>query len=169
MKMSETDEASAKKLFVKMTLSAWQTYNDRVTKLVDKIGDEGLAREIAPGKNTGIYLFGHLIAINDNLFPLFGLGPNLYPELGKIFVDTPDKSGLAFPSLAHLKTYWHQVNSKLNDHFSKMTPEDWFSRHNSVSVEDFTKEPHRNKLNVILNRTNHQSYHFGQMLLLDSH
>jgi len=36
----------------------------------------------------------------------------------------------------------------------------------AVSDEDFSKEPHRNKLNVIINRTNHMSYHLGQLILL---
>jgi hypothetical protein len=164
----ETDQMqSDKKLFVKMAISAWQTYNDRVTKLVEKLGDETLAGEVAPGKNTGTYLFGHLIAVNDNLLPLLGLGQNLYPELGKIFHDTPDKSGLKFPAVSELKKFWQSVNTKLTEHFSKMSTEDWFSRHNSVSAEDFANEPHRNKLNVILNRTSHQSYHLGQMILLE--
>jgi uncharacterized damage-inducible protein DinB len=162
-----TDQLQSDKLFVKMAISAWQTYNDRVTKLVEKLSDEALAGEVAPGKNTGTYLFGHLIAVNDNLFPLFGFGENLYPELGKIFLDTPDKSGLKFPAIPELKKYWQNVNRKLTDHFTGMTPEDWLSKHNSVSAEDFAKEPHRNKLNVILNRTSHQSYHLGQMTLLE--
>jgi hypothetical protein len=49
-----------------------------------------------------------------------------------------------------------------------MDSKTWFERHTSVSEEDFLKEPHRNKLNVLLNRTNHQSYHFGQMILLQA-
>ena len=164
----DRSDVSDKKLFVKMALSAWQSYNDRVTKLVNEISEEEMLKEVSPGKNTGKYLFGHLIAINDNLLPLFGLGSQLYPELGKIFVDTPDKSGLPFPSTTQLKQYWHDVNSKLSMEFSKMNPDDWFSKHASVSSEDFVKEPHRNKLNVILNRTNHQSYHLGQMILIKS-
>jgi hypothetical protein len=28
------------------------------------------------------------------------------------------------------------------------------------------KEPHRNKLNLLMNRTNHLSYHLGQLVLL---
>jgi uncharacterized damage-inducible protein DinB len=164
----ERPDISDRKLFIKMALSAWQSYNDRLTKFVNEIAEEQLLKEISPGKNTAKYLFGHLIAVNDNLLPLFGLGSQLYPELGKIFLETPDKSGLAFPSTTQLKQYWHDVNSKLTVEFSKMSTDDWFSKHASVSAEDFAKEPHRNKLNVILNRTNHQSYHLGQMILIKS-
>jgi hypothetical protein len=39
----------------------------------------------------------------------------------------------------------------------------WFAKHNAVSAEDFAKEPHRNKLNVLITRTIHQGYHLGQM------
>ncbi len=37
---------------------------------------------------------------------------------------------------------------------------------NTVSDEDFEKEPHRNKLNIIVTRTSHLSYHTGQLILL---
>lgn len=39
-------------------------------------------------------------------------------------------------------------------------------KHSAVSEEDFAKEPHRNKLNLLLNRTNHLSYHHGQLVFL---
>jgi len=34
------------------------------------------------------------------------------------------------------------------------------------SAEDFAKEPHRNKLNIIISRTSHLQYHTGQIALL---
>ncbi len=36
----------------------------------------------------------------------------------------------------------------------------------AVTAEDFAREPHRNKLNIVLNRTGHVSYHLGQLVLL---
>ena len=47
-----------------------------------------------------------------------------------------------------------------------MQPEDWFQKHSSVSAEDFAKEPHRNKLNIMITRATHLAYHTGQMALL---
>jgi len=44
-------------------------------------------------------------------------------------------------------------------------PDEWFAKHSAVSAEDFAKEPHRNKLNILVNRTNHHSYHLGQTRL----
>jgi uncharacterized damage-inducible protein DinB len=162
-----TNESTATKtIFIKMALSAWDSYNGRVTKLLATLTDEELLAETAPGRNTGIYLIGHLVAVSDGLFPILGFGERLYPELDKIFLESPDKSGHQMPSLNELKEYWNKVNSKLADQVSKMPADEWFTRHNNVSEADFSKEPHRNKLNIILNRTSHTSYHLGQLAYL---
>jgi uncharacterized damage-inducible protein DinB len=153
-------------LFIKMALSAWEIQNERVNKFLAATSDEQLKKEIAPGKNTGIYLLGHLVTVNDGMLPLFGLGEKLFPALENPFLKLPDKSGEIFPSVAELKKCWNEVSAKLADRFASMKSEDWFSRHTAVSAEDFSKEPHRNKLNVLLNRTAHQAYHLGQMILL---
>jgi hypothetical protein len=54
----------------------------------------------------------------------------------------------------------------LSEHFSKLSFTEWFQKHNAVSETDFAKEPHRNKLNIVINRTNHLANHLGQLLLL---
>ena len=46
-----------------------------------------------------------------------------------------------------------------------MTAAQWLERHSSVSEEDFAKEPLRNRLAMMLSRTNHVSMHVGQALL----
>jgi len=162
-----TNESTATKtIFIKMAISAWDSYNGRVTKLLATLTDEELLAETAPGRNTGIYLVGHLVAVSDGLFPILGFGERLYPELDKIFLESPDKSGHQMPSITELKEFWNKVNSKLSDHISKMPADEWFARHNNVSEADFSKEPHRNKLNIILNRTSHTSYHLGQLAYL---
>lgn len=153
-------------IFIKMVISNWEMQNTRLNDLLNTISEEQLARETSPGRNTGIYLLGHLTAISDGMLPLMGLGDKLYPQLQNIFVDNADKAGLAFPAVAELKAYWKEVNDILKKHFDAMQPEQWFERHNAVSEDDFAKEPHRNKLNILINRTNHQSYHFGQMMYL---
>lgn len=153
-------------LFIKMVISAWETQNTRVDKLLDTLTDEQLTAETAPGRNSGHYLIGHLTAVTDGMLPLLGVGEKLYPQLATIFLTNPDKSGLEIPSLAVLKTYWKNVNDAIRQHTSKMQADDWFAKHTAVSDEDFSKDPVRNKLNIIINRTNHQSYHLGQLVYL---
>ncbi|GCC51009.1 DinB family protein [Chryseotalea sanaruensis] len=153
-------------LFVKMAISAWDSQVKQMDKLIESFTDEQWMSEIAPGKNRGIYILGHLAAVNDYMLSLFEFSDRLHPEWEHMFIRTPDKSGHEFPSLEQLKKYWRQVNEALASNFGKMEPEAWFLKHTSVSDEIFVKEPHRNKLNVLINRTNHQSYHLGQLVLL---
>jgi hypothetical protein len=70
------------------------------------------------------------------------------------------------PSANELRTYWKNTNEKLASHFAKVKTDDWFLKHNSVSAEDFEKEPHRNRLTIVLGRTGHLAYHVGQLTLL---
>jgi hypothetical protein len=155
-------------LFVQMAMMSWQTQNTRLDDLLNKLSDEQLMNETAPGRNRGIYLLGHLAAVNDGLFKILDLGERLHPELDAVFLSTPDKSGQTMPTIKELKNYWKEINNAITVKFNAMRPQDWFEKHTAVSEEDFAKEPYRNKLNVLLNRTAHQSYHLGQMNYLKS-
>jgi len=155
-----------REVFIKMVLSAWETQNGNFNQLLDSLTVEQLSEEIAPGRNTGIYLLGHLAAISDAMLPLLGFGEKLYPQLENIFINNPDKAGLEKPPVAELKNCLGAVNKKLSESIQATSADEWFTRHMAVSEEDFAKEPHRNKLNVIINRTNHMANHLGQMLLL---
>ena len=149
-----------------MALDAWNIQIDRTNKLFNSLSDDQLGQEVAPGRNSGIYLLGHLTAVHDALFPLLGLGEKLYPQLDEIFIKNPDKSGLAKPATKELRNSWNDVNEKLQKHFNHFSIEEWFQRHTAISEADFEKEPHRNRLNVLLNRTSHLANHLGQLIFL---
>lgn len=153
-------------LFIKMALDAWNVQVDRTTKLIDSLSDDQLQQEVSPGRNSGSYLLGHLTAVHDALFPLLGFGQRLYPQLDEVFVKNPDKSGMPKPPAQVLRNNWSEVNKKLSNYFNQLGLEEWFQKHNAVSDADFEKEPHRNRLNVLLNRTNHLANHLGQLILL---
>jgi hypothetical protein len=155
-------------LIIRMTVTSWESQNKRFIDLIGKLSDETLQREIAPGKNTGVYLLGHMIASHDGMLPLMGLGEKKYPEMEEVFLRSPDKSGKDFPPVAELRKRLVEVTSELNAHFAKLSEADWLSRHNAVSEEDFAKEPMRNKLNIVISRTVHLASHMGQMLYLKS-
>lgn len=154
-------------LLVKMILMAWDAQNTSLNKLISSLTDEQLFKETAPGKNSGVYLLGHLIAVSDGMLPLLGFGDRLFPEMEEMFIKNPDKSGPVFPSIAELKQRLDVVNTKLNSQFKSTDVDEWLSRHTVVSPDDFVKEPHRNKLNVVITRTGHMAYHIGQMRLLN--
>src|SRR5258707_14728764 len=69
-------------------LRAWKSNADRIDKFFGALSPEPLEQEIAPGRNRLIYLWGHIAALNDRLFPLMGLGPRLYPEMEVMFILT---------------------------------------------------------------------------------
>ena len=153
-------------IMVKMVLDGWNSQIKNGDALLEKLSVEQLNNQVAPGRNRGIYLLGHLIAVHDRMLPLLGLGEQLYPQLDEPFLKNPDNSKTAMPSVKELRQFWKNINSTLAGHFSKMQPDEWFQKHNSVSAEDFAKELHRNKLNVLLSRTNHLSNHLGQLVFL---
>ncbi|MCD6066901.1 MAG: hypothetical protein K0S33_1727 [Bacteroidetes bacterium] len=150
---------------IKQVLVSWTSRNTAVTSFFNKYADDAYLNEIAPGRNRAAFLLGHLIATNDALLPLLGLREKLFPELEN-FSGNPDKSFANLPAMTELKQKWETVNSTLSDHFSRMSAEEWMDRHTAVSEADFELEPQRNKLNVLIGRTNHQSYHLGQLNLL---
>jgi hypothetical protein len=164
--MSTITTNTEKDLFIKMVLSNWELQISRMNNLLDKLSDEELSAQTAPGRNTGVYLLGHLAAVSDGLFTFLGVGERLNPAMDDIFLRNPENSGIEKPSIAELKEYWNKVNALLANSISQIQPDEWFNRHTKISEEDFAKEPHRNKLNIIINRTNHLSYHLGQLAYL---
>jgi hypothetical protein len=155
-----------KQIIVKSVLDLWNSRIKETNALLDSLTDEQLQKEIAPGKNRGTYLLGHLTAVNDKMLPLLDFEKQQYSNLNEPFLSKPDKAVDDIPSAKDLRSYWKNSNTKLTTHFDKLTADEWFQKHTSVSSEDFAKEPHRNRLNVIIGRTSHLAYHLGQLALL---
>lgn len=153
-------------MFVQSAISNWELIIKRATAVFDRLSDEELFAEIAPGKNRAIYLLGHLSAVHDMMLPLLGLGERQYPFLDAAFISNPDKAIPDLPKVEELRGYWKNINEVLVGKFRILQPEEWLQKHTAVSDEDFAREPHRNRFNVLLNRTGHVQYHLGQLALL---
>ncbi|MEY4877159.1 MAG: hypothetical protein RL708_2308 [Bacteroidota bacterium] len=151
---------------IKMLLDRWNGSIKNLDAFLNTATDEQLQKEIAPGKNRGIYLLGHLIAVHDDMNRLLNLGAKQYPELIKPFIDEADKAIAEIPSATELRGIWKTQCEVLATKFESMIADEWFEKHTAVSAEDFAKEPHRNKLNILLTRTTHLQYHLGQLVLL---
>src|SRR5882757_2008882 len=135
-----------KTVLIKSALNTWQIQVDRTTRFIGEMTDEQLLKEIAPGKNRGVYLIGHLAAIHDAIPEILGLGKKAYPELAAIFVAAPDKTTEKIPAVSELRQIWTSVHERLKTEFSNMPADSWFSRHESMTDADFEKDPARNKL-----------------------
>lgn len=159
---------NTEQLFVRMALDAWNREITATDALLAKLSDEQLMREVVPGRNRGIYLLGHLAAEHDQMLPLLRFREAMHTALHKPFISEPDKAVADLPALAQLRAQWKEVNGVLMDHIKGLAAGEWFTRHANISEADFPKEPHRNRLNVLLSRTNHLAYHRGQLMLLSS-
>lgn len=151
-------------LSVQVAINSWRLVMERVNKALSNLTDDQLLKEVVPGKNRVIYLWGHLTATHDAMFPILGLGQRLHPELDAIFISSPDKA-VQLPLVGELRKYWDEVNGKLLSQFASLSADEWLQRHYAMSEEDYAKDPTRNRLAVLLSRTNHMSYHLGQITL----
>jgi hypothetical protein len=157
---------TSEEMLVKTAVDSWKLVIGRLDKGIEPLSDEQLQRQVAPGKNRLQYLVGHLTAVHDRMFPMLGLGERLYPQFDDVYITNPD-GALADPvSGAELKKAWSEVNGKLTAAFEALTAAQWLEKHGAVSDEDFAKDPSRNRLAVLLSRTNHASFHAGQAVLV---
>lgn len=157
---------NTEQIMLKMIFDRWNGAMKNWNDILNALSDEQLMEEIAPGKNRGVYLLGHMIAVHDDMLVLLDMGPKLFPELNEAFIQSPDKTIAEIPTAKDLREKWNTQCALLNEKFASTDFTRWMEKHTAVSAEDFAKEPHRNKLNIIVTRTTHMTYHTGQLALL---
>ena len=152
-------------LYLQVALNGWRGNIERADKMFSSLSDQEALQEIVPGKNRLIYLWGHLTATHDAMLPLLGLGQRLHPEFDVAFISNPDKTQAGIPSVELVRKAWREVNGRLFEEFANLSATDWLKKHGAVSEEDFAKEPLRNRLAILLSRTNHLAHHLRQTAL----
>jgi hypothetical protein len=146
-------------------LETWKQIVQRITIKLSTLKDEEVERTVAPSRNRVIYLIGHLIVAHDRMFPLLRIGDRHYTNLDASFFDNADGVVAHSFDIAYLRGAWEEVNRVLTESISKLTPAEWLERHGSVTEEAFVQEPLRNRMAILLSRTNHASFHYGQIIL----
>ena len=68
-------------LTIKLLLDDWYSHVKRTDNLLNALSDEQLQNEVAPNRNRGIYLLGHLAAVHDRMLTLLDFGKRLHPEM----------------------------------------------------------------------------------------
>jgi hypothetical protein len=153
--------------FAAATLLSWKGVLAQVDKGLAAWTDDDLQAEVARGRNRLYYLLGHLTAVHDRMLPLLRLGDRLHPALDEQFITQPDRAFTGpEPTAADLRQAWTEVNAKLTSALEQLTPAQFLERHSAISAEDFAREPHRNRLTVLLSRLTHAAMHEGQMRLV---
>ena len=146
-------------------LLQWDAYNKRMQKLIDTINDANFHKPITPGGNSPSWILGHLVDTDDALLELFGIRKRLYPEFKTVYHHEKSSNQSGHFTKGELTAKWKAVSTELDNAFKSMNENDWLGRHTAVSEEDFKKEPHRNKLNVMLSRVAHKASHLGQIAM----
>lgn len=152
------------RILVDMALKAWTQQISRAEKFFEAQSDDDLQKQVAPGKNRIAYLMGHLVSSNDSMMTLFGFGPKLFPSYEDIFSKNPDRA-LPHPPASEIRKAFKETHDTLARHFAALSVDSWLDKHTSMTAEDLAKEPTRNKLSVLISRTNHVAYHMGQLVL----
>src|SRR5262249_30685251 len=86
------DDMTNDELFAGTAVKNWRLVIDRLTATAATLSDEGMQKEVSPGRNRVYYLIGHLTAVHDRMLPLLGLGERLHPELDDQFITKPDRT-----------------------------------------------------------------------------
>jgi DinB family protein len=152
-------------LFVQTVVSSWKQIVSRLDQRFAPLDDEQLQKQVAPDKNRLFYLLGHLTAVHDRMLPLLGIGERLHPHLDEVYLSNPDRTFADPLSAIDLKKAWNEVNNAITTSVEKFSVDDWLHRHAAVSEEDFARDSTRNRLAIFLSRTNHASFHTGQVVL----
>jgi uncharacterized damage-inducible protein DinB len=153
------------KLLSQTVFNSWKSVNQRVSDLIAKLSEKQIQDEIATGRNRALYIVGHLTAVSDRMFPLLGIGERRFPNLDSVYLEHSDRTEADPLAPADLKAAWQDLATQLTDALEAFTPEEWLQKHTAVSDADFAKDPGRNRMAAVLNRTNQISYHMGQLIL----
>ncbi|MCW3119444.1 MAG: hypothetical protein JWM28_3526, partial [Chitinophagaceae bacterium] len=152
------------KPIIDQLVSQWDIALSHTTKVFDSLGHAHAETELAPGRNSVIYLLGHMVAVHDRMIEALEAGERMFPELDGDFLESADKKK-GYPPYSELLAKWKAVNGNLSAAIQKQSVADWLSKHHYVSTEDFTKEPHRNRLAILISRYAHLNTHLGQLRL----
>jgi hypothetical protein len=156
---------STEQMFVAGAVKSWNGVISRLSGIFEGASDDRLQREIAPGKNRVVYLLGHLVVAHDRMLALLNLGERRYEHLDQAYFDNPDRSHPDPVTTSELKAAWHDISDRLGTALQSLTPLQWLEKHSAVSDADFAAAPTRNRLAILLSRTNHAALHTGQIIL----
>lgn len=129
---------------IQTAISSWEQVIKRVAILCLSCSEQQLLVEVTPKRNRILYLWGHLIAVNDAMFSVLRLGERLHPELDAVFIAQPDRS-VPLPTSAEIAKCWQYVHTELISRFKTLSSKEWLERHGNVSPEEFEGNPARNR------------------------
>jgi hypothetical protein len=150
---------------INQLLTQWNKDVSAMTQVFENLGAARAYTEVAQGRNTVIYLLGHMVAVHDRLIEALDAGERTHTQLDEPFLKEADRK-TGYPDYDRLLSDWKEVNIRVSGIFAQQSVSDWLGRHHYVSESDFAKEPHRNRLAILVSRLTHMSTHLGQLKLI---
>ena len=136
-----------------------------VNGTIDPLTDEEFKMELSPGKNHGVWIFGHLVTSDDDFSMFMGKGDSMYPQYYEVFGQgsklLPPES---YPFVSDLKDAWKKVCDKNRKIYSELSDNELQQPH--ALVKDFDKDYFKTRERVIMAWHLHQLYHAGQLGML---
>lgn len=153
----------------KMTVAAftdqWATMIHWISNTLKNLSDDDLARCIAPNRNHGVWILGHLIQSEDELAVYLGKDAYLFPEYEAIFgMGSPLLPADQYPPLNLLREQWAQVVARNRTVLANFTDAEWNEPHTFIdSGNPLDKDFFKTKGRCLAIWNLHQTLHLGQL------
>lgn len=138
---------------------------DWVNLYIDSLTDEEFEMELLPGKNHGVWIFGHLITSEDDFSLFMGKGELLYPDYREMFGQGSKlQPAKTYPKVSELRKQWTRITDKNKKIYENLKDEEFDQPHNNLV--DYKEDFFKTKDRVIMAWQLHQMYHGGQLGIL---
>lgn len=145
---------------IKMILSQWRLAIQRLSATIDELTNEQLEKQVADGRNTGVWILTHVITANEIILKVTCFGETKHEALAEQLTN----GNLA--DTDELRTTWNEIKERINAIIDNVSIEKWLQINTAVSQDDFAKDSSRNNLLILFSRLLHMMYHAGQLGLL---
>lgn len=132
--------------------------------IISSLSEDDLKKEIAPGRNHGVWLLGHLITCEDDFALFMGKGEITYPAYHDMFAEeTKPLPFENYPPVSEMREKWKEMLKKNKKIYDELRDEELHEAQAQLKGEnDFCKT----KEDVAVHWQLHLMYHAGQLGML---
>ncbi|MBP9095220.1 MAG: DinB family protein [Ignavibacteria bacterium] len=129
------------------------------------LSDADLKLEIAPGKNHGVWILGHLIACEDDFTLFMGKGELSLPKYQELFGEGSKLLPVEnYPPVSDLREKWNDLIRRNKKVYDNLNDIELIETQAQIEKNDFWKT----KEDIAVHWQHHLMYHAGQLGILTS-
>jgi uncharacterized damage-inducible protein DinB len=131
------------------------------------LSDEEFEMELNPGRNHGVWIFGHMITSDDDFSHYLGKGNFMFPEYQDLFGQGSKLQPVNnYPKVSKLREQWGLVCEKNKKVYESLRDDEFEEAPENMSEE--MKKFFSTKGKVVMAWQLHQMYHCGQLGVIAS-